>query len=149
MRRLAVHGMLIACLAGAGCGAERSPDAYCRAFYAKATPIRDGYVEARRNAEENPFGVMAKVLSAPGDLAVIFDGMVDHAPDEIRADTAAARDALRRQQAAVGDLAADPMSGLVAGLFTGLTSAGSFERVNEYLARHCPPSSALAREYRE
>lgn len=123
----------------AGCAQERSAEAYCRAFYETATPIRDGYVEAGENVEGDPVTALVRLISVPGDLAVIFDSMVDHAPDEIRSDTEAARDHFRRQQEALGDAVRDPLSALASGLVSGAGVAGSLERVDAYLSSNCPP----------
>jgi hypothetical protein len=128
-------------------GAERTSEAYCRAFYATAAPIREGYVEADENLEEDPIGSILTLLGSPGDMVVIFDNMAAHAPDEIRADTEAARDALKDQQDSLGDALSDPLGAIGSGVISGLTSAGSFSRVDSYLAEHCPLDSELAREF--
>lgn len=130
-------------LAGCG-GSERSPEAYCKAFYETGAPIRESYVEADENLEEDPLGSISTLLSAPGDMVVIFSHMADHAPDEIRSDTEAARDSLKEQQDSLGDALSDPLGALGKGLINGLTSSGSFSRVDAYLNRHCPVNSDLA-----
>src|SRR4051794_28900014 len=101
-RRRRMNGRLVAPLvtAGigvavltAGCGGdERSAEAYCRAFYAKAAPIRQSYVDQNERVNSDPFGSIIKLLQAPGDFVSIFDSMVDHAPDEIKSDTVIVRD---------------------------------------------------------
>lgn len=137
-----VIGVAVA-LSGCG-GSERSAEAYCTAFYEKAAPIRAKYVDAADQADTNPLGAMVRVLQAPGDLAVIFDGMVPHAPDEIRSDTEAARDALRRQQDQAGEGLSNPLGALGRALLTSISASGSFERVDAYLNEHCPVDSPLA-----
>ena len=132
-------------LAIAGCGgSERSPEAYCKAFYETAAPIRETYVEAGEDVEEDPLGSIATLLGASGDMTVIFSHMADHAPDEIRSDTEAARDSLKEQQDSMGDALSDPLGALGKGLISGLTSSGSFSRVDAYLTQHCPVDSDLA-----
>jgi hypothetical protein len=134
-------------LALTSCGdEERSADAYCRAFYEHAAPIRKSYVEADERMEEDPIGSIVTLLGSPGDIAVIFDAMVDHAPEEIRSDTEAARDAVGDQQDALDDALSDPLGALGGSLIEGLTSSGSFARVDAYLNEHCPVDSELARE---
>lgn len=97
--------------------------------------------------EEDPLGSIVTLVGAPGDLVVILDTMVDHAPDEIRSDTEAARDALEEQQDALADALSDPFGAIGGGLIAGITSAGSFSRVDAYLGEHCPLDSELAGEF--
>lgn len=137
--------VLVGLLSGCG-GAERSPEAYCRAFYATAAPIRKTWVEAGNEVEADPLKSIVTLLGSPGDLEVIFDSMVSHAPDEIRADTEAVRDAMKKEQEAVGEGLSDPLGALGKSLGAGVTSSGSFERVNSYLDEHCPVNSELAQK---
>ncbi len=129
---------------GCGGGSDRSADAYCRAFYETGAPIRETYVHADEEVESNPLQSIATLLGSPGDLAVIFHTMAEHAPDEIRADTEAAQQAMEKEQEAVGEGLSDPLSALGKSLGAGLTSSGSFERVETYLDDHCPVNSSLA-----
>ena len=127
------------------CGeSQRSADAYCTAFYEKAAPIRQGWVDANENSDANPLGAIVSLIRAPNDLAVIFDGMVDHAPDEIRSDTEEARDSLKRSQENAGEALSNPLAAIGTGLVNAIGASGSFQRVGSYLEKHCPPSSDLA-----
>jgi hypothetical protein len=135
--------VLVGLLGGCG-GSERSTEAYCKAFYETATPIRESYVEAGEEVEDDPLQSIVTLLGSPGDLSVIFDSMAAHAPDEIRADTEAARDAIKEEQEAIGDGLSGPLGALGKSLGAGLTSSGSFERVDSYLNEHCPVNSDLA-----
>jgi hypothetical protein len=140
---LAVLAAMVVLLAACG-GTERSPEAYCRAFYETAAPIRESYVEADEEVEDDPLQAIVTLLGSPGDLVVIFDSMAAHAPDEIRADTEAARDAMKKEQDAIGEGLSDPLGALGKSLAAGVTSSGSFSRVDDYLNEHCPVDSALA-----
>jgi hypothetical protein len=135
--------VLVGLLTGCG-GSERSPEAYCKAFYETAAPIRESYVEAGNEVEEDPLQSIVTLLGSPGDLTVIFDSMAAHAPDEIRADTEAARDAMKEQQDAIGEGLSDPLGALGKSLGAGITSSGSFSRVDSYLNEHCSVNSPLA-----
>jgi hypothetical protein len=135
--------VLLGLLVGCG-GSERSAEAYCKAFYETAAPIRESYVEADKEVEKDPLQSIVTLLGSPGDLSVIFDSMAAHAPDEIRADTEAAQDAMKKEQEAVGEGLSDPLGALGKSLGAGLTSSGSFERVDSYLNEHCPVNSSLA-----
>jgi hypothetical protein len=128
-------------------GDERSAAAYCRAFYSKAAPIRQGYVDANRTAKTDPLGAALKLFSAPGDFESIFDGMVDHAPDEIKSDTVVVRDNLKKAQETMGKAFSDPLGALGESIGSGLSSAGAYQRVDAYLNEHCPVDSDLAQKY--
>lgn len=140
-----VAAVAAACLLSA-CGQERSPEAYCRAFYETAAPIREGYVDAADSTQEDPLGSLATLLSVPGDLVAIMSSMADHAPDEIKGDTEVVRDAFKDQQDALGDALSDPLGAIGSSIGAGLTSSGSISRVDAYLGQHCPVDSALAQE---
>jgi hypothetical protein len=141
---IALAGLVAAaCLQG--CGQERSAEAYCEAFYAKAAPIRQAYVDA--DPEKDPLGAFVTLMSAPGDMVSILDGMTDHAPDEIKSDTAEVRDSFKDLQDSMGDALSDPLKAIGSGLASSLSSAGAYQRVDGYLAQHCPVDSELAQKY--
>ena len=132
----------------AGCGGDsRSPEAYCKAFYSHAAPIRQTYVNADKTAKQQPLQALVTLLSAPGDLAAIFDSMVPHAPDEIASDTKQVRDSFKKLQDNMGKSVTNPFQALVENAANSLSSSGSFVRVDQYLGAHCPPSSPLAQKY--
>jgi hypothetical protein len=134
------------CAFGGGSASERTPEAYCRAFYTKAAPIRQKYLEADANMNKDPLSAMVALLSSPGDLESIFGGMVDHAPDDIKADTEQVRDSFKKAQDSMADAISSPLKALGAGLVNSLTSAGAFQRVGDYLDAHCPVDSPLAQK---
>jgi hypothetical protein len=150
--RFASAGLLAAAViaavwtGGCGGGSDRSAEAYCRSFYETAAPIRKSYVEADEQAETEPLQALVTLLGSPGDLGVIFDSMAAHAPDEIRSDTEAVRDAMKKEQEAIGEGLSDPIGALGNSLAAGVTSSGSFTRVDNYLNEHCPVDSKLAQE---
>jgi hypothetical protein len=148
-RNLGASALLLLLLVGlvVGCGGpERSPEAYCRAFYETAAPIRKSYVEAGNEVENDPLQSIVTLMGSPGDLSVIFDSMVAHAPDDIRSDTEAARDAMKKEQDAIGEGLSDPLGALGKSLGAGLTSSGSFQRVSDYLDEYCPVNSEFAQK---
>jgi len=151
MRRLAatraatIVGALAVAVTGCG-GPERSAEAYCKAFYSKAAPIRQGYIDAGQTAKTDPLGATLKLLQAPGDFVSILDAMVDHAPDAIKSDTVEVRDSLKKVQDTMGQALSNPLGALGGGLAASLTSAGAYRRVNEYLNEHCPVNSPLAQK---
>jgi len=133
-----------ACALPACGGADRSPQAYCRAFYTHAAPIRQSYVNAASETNTNPLAALVKLVAAPGDLASIFDSMVPHAPDAIKSDTVEVRDSFKHLQDSLGKSLTNPLAALAGNLGTALTSAGAFNRVGSYLDTNCPVNSPLA-----
>jgi hypothetical protein len=128
-------------------GEERSPQAYCGAFYSRAAPMRQVWVDQTNDRNANPLTGLIVVLSAPGQLETVFDGMVDHAPDDIKPETVQARDAFKQTEDNMGKSATDPIGGFASALATSLSSAGSFNKVDAYLNANCPVSSPLAQKY--
>jgi hypothetical protein len=133
-------------LSACGSSDERSPEAYCRAFYTKAAPIRQSYVDANKNMDADPLTGIIKLIGVPGDMESIFDGMVDHAPDDIKSDTAQVRDSFKKMADTEGDALSNPLLAMGKGLINSLTSAGAFQRVDSYLTAHCPVNSKLAQD---
>jgi hypothetical protein len=133
-------------LTACGSGPERSAEAYCKAFYSKAAPIRQGYIDANKTANADPLGALLKLASAPGDFESIFASMADHAPDEIKSDTEVVRDSLKKVQESMGQAFSNPLGALGSGLGASLSSAGAYRRVDAYLTQHCPVNSPLAQK---
>ena len=88
--------LCVLALVVAGCGQERSPEAYCDAFWDKAIPLHEQYTKAAEEAEANPIGAIMNLFSSPRDLAGVFDSMAKAAPEEIRTDTEAVRDSFNK-----------------------------------------------------
>lgn len=146
--KLAVIGVCLAAAVLSGCGAERSPEAYCKAFYDRAAPLRKSFVETNKEGvnDSNFLGALVQLISAPGDLANIFDGMVDHAPDDIQAETKAVRDSFKKLQDNLGDSVTNPLGALGANLVNGMSVSGSLSKVDAYLQQHCAVNSELGQK---
>jgi hypothetical protein len=141
LSRLALLSLLA--IAGVGCsqGDGRSTAAYCKAYWDGAVPFHDrvqGAVDRKAM-----FETLANLLSASGDMAVIFDHMAQAAPVDIRPDTEAVRDSLKKAQDAQGDAVMNPLKAILSGAVTGLSSAGSWDRVETYLNNNCPAPAAV------
>lgn len=132
-------------LVAAGCGQERSAEAYCDAFWDKAIPLHEQYDDAAKRAEDNPFDAIMNLFSAPRDLAVVFDSMAQSAPEEIRADTEAVRDSFDKLADSYGDTLKDPLGGLIGNLGSALSVGNAMARVDAYMTQHCgTPQDAMA-----
>lgn len=53
---------------------------------------------------------------------------------------------LKKQQESLGDALSVPLGAIGSSVIAGLTSSGSFSRVDGYLQEHCPVDSELAQE---
>jgi hypothetical protein len=141
-------GLVVAVIAATGCGrgggdgsassANHSTEsgdgpskgALCRSYVDQAISFRRGIVG------QKGLGAILPLLSSANDLAVMFDKMTPLAPADISGDVAVVRDAFKKQASSIGD-AADPLKSLVAGVSTGATSSGSFDRVDRWLSANC------------
>jgi PQQ-like domain len=141
-------GLVVVVMAATGCGRSSrngsasgtnqssefgngpSKEALCRSYVDQAISFRRGIVG------QKGLGTILPLLSSANDLAVMFDNMTPLAPADISSDVAVVRDAFKKQASSIGD-AADPLKSLVAGLSTGATSSGSFDRVDHWLSANC------------
>ena len=73
----------------AGCGSERSVEAYCGTFYGEGGELRDRWSDAQG---ADPLTQAATLLQAPQEMKTFFDRLEKVAPDEIQPDVAAVRD---------------------------------------------------------
>lgn len=123
----------------AACGDGRSPEAFCSTMethkerYLAATDVALGNVE--RGDELGLLAGGAQMITAIGDLQVMWKDLAEVAPDDIRTDVEVIRDTTQEQlDAAKGG---DPLAMLSSGLVTGFTSAGSYQRVDAFVREHC------------
>lgn len=137
--------LCVLALVVAGCGQERSPEAYCDAFWDKAIPLHEQYTKAAEEAEANPIGAIMNLFSSPRDLAGVFDSMAKAAPEEIRTDTEAVRDSFNKLADSYGDTMKDPLGGLLGSLGNALSVGNAMGRVDKYMSQHCgTPAEAIA-----
>lgn len=128
-----------------GCGAEKSPEAFCEVMDRHRERYEDSTSEALRLMEGGDaaglLGGTVGMVQALGDLQLMWDELVDVAPDDIRADVEVVRDTNKEQLAAAKDAISDPVGALLGGVLSGLQHGGSFSRVNDYARDHCgtPP----------
>ena len=80
------------------------------------------------NAATDPLGGLVEMVSALGDLSQMWEEAADAAPEEIRIDVEAVRDAWAEQRDAAKQMVDNPLAGLTAGLTSGLSNAAAIER---------------------
>ena len=139
----AVACLLISSLAG--CSEGRSVEAFCSTYSEEKESYVEKYDKAsdaiKSAGEEDPLagllGGTVMVAQSLGDTIIIFDKLDKVAPEDIEPDVAAVRDSLKSQLESVSDMASNPLGALVGGLFQGLASGGSWQRVSDYLVENC------------
>ncbi len=112
-----------------GCAENRSVEAYCNTLERH----KQSYLQAMEAAAEpsNAADVLGGI-AAIGDLTSMWREMADVAPEEIRSDTEAVRDAwIKMEDSAV----AGNWGGAV--VLAGLLNAGPMNRVDAYVRQYC------------
>lgn len=139
-------GVLLAALAlssslSACGGPERTPEAFCEVMDLHRERFEDATGNALTLAERGDaaglLGGTAQMVSALGDLQVMFDELAEVAPDDIRADAKRVRDTNRDMLESAEEAVNDPVGALVGGLAGGLINSGSYTRLNDYAGEHC------------
>ena len=145
VKAASVAGAVALALSVSGCGSsDRSPTAYCEAYYVGAAPLVRQENAAAGNAASDPLGALATGLASIGGLETVFDSMDQHAPADIEPATAQVRDSLKSLESSAGQ---GPLNALASGLISSLMSADAYQQVGNYLNAHCPLTSALAQRY--
>ena len=93
--------------------------------------------QAGAAGQEDPFAGLYLSLGNYGELQKLLKGVAKAAPDEIRADAEAVRDAWAGQGDLVGQSASDPVGALAAGLFAMATVGPSMEAIDRFTDAHC------------
>lgn len=144
--------LLVASTLVAGCGLvpgaeedERSPEAFCETYWEQKEQFVEKFNERAElsdqiGEEDELAGVLVALgsgIESIGDAVIIFEHLTDHAPDDIRPDVEAIRDALKKSIENTGDSIDNPLGGLANGLMLSLTTMGSWDRVGKYVVEHC------------
>jgi hypothetical protein len=126
------------------CAPQRSVEAFCDSYDTETARLTDKYEQRFENLDEGE--PLAGLLMATGSLAegmgdavVLFDKLESVAPDDIRYEVAAVRDAVQDQVDAMGSAASDPWAALGAGLMSGFSVQGSADAVDRYIRDNCTP----------
>jgi hypothetical protein len=145
MRLLAILGLAVAAvLVIGGCGgSDRSVQAYCDTYFAEKEAYLQKYdrLDDQIDDSDDPLGQallgVAVTAQAVGDISVFFDKLSQVSPDEVTPDLEEIKSSLDRQRDALADLGDNPLGAIVAGLFSGLSSGGSWQRVAEWTVANC------------
>lgn len=132
-------GVLAVVLLLGGCGAGRSPAAFCSTYDEQKRAFLDKYEKAERElaSGEDLFGGIAMTFEMFGDIVAIFEALDKVAPDDIEPDVAALRDFFQKQIDSAPDAVKNPAGTLLGGLVSGFAVQGSWKRVGAYVTDHC------------
>lgn len=101
----------------------------------------DAWAEADQQASSGrALGVLEGIatgIGAMGDLAQMWEALAEVAPEEIREDTEAVRDAYADQLESSKGAVDNPLGSFASSLMTGLQTAPALERIDEYVRATC------------
>jgi hypothetical protein len=138
--------LLVVLAFAAGCGAERSTSAYCKAYNSGFDRIKSDYPDVDQYSQsKNPFLLLIRTTSALGDIIALIGDMAKAAPDDIQTDTQRVHDSMQKQLDLVGGSGGAAATGdwksLVGGLGSSivdsLASAGAYNRMDGYIVANC------------
>lgn len=112
---------------------DRSVEAFCRTYAEEKARIG----QQLPSSDTDLLSGLVGGLSAIGELPVMFDRLDKVAPDDIEPDVAAVRDSLRQQIETAKGAATDPLGAIASGTVGAAMNAGSYDRVNRYVAQNC------------
>lgn len=140
LRRTAA-ALVVAAVALSGCSAARTPKTFCATMDEHRVRYEQAMGEAQSILGSGDLaglvGGVTRAASALGDIQLMWDDLVEVAPDDIRADVEIVRDTNREQLTALQEKAGDPLALLASGITAGITHSGSYQRVNDYALEHC------------
>lgn len=139
VRAAAVLGVVSMVLAG--CGSERSPEAFCGTM----DKHKERYLAAMDSATESlesgtAGGALAGLgggLAAISDLQAMWEELADVAPEDIRVDVELIRDENQKQLDAAGENLDNPLGALGSAMMSGFKTYGAYQRVDEFTGTHC------------
>jgi hypothetical protein len=139
---LAAAALLAAC--GGDSGPTRSVSSFCstlasekEAYLSKYDTRADTIESSSLDDFSKAFASLGSAVEAMGDAVRIFDRLDRVAPDDIQPDVAAIRDSLQKQIDNAGDAVSNPLGALAGGLVSGLSTMGSWQRVEDYIETNC------------
>ena len=113
---------------------------FCDAWWDEVTTLRARWSTTATN---DPLASTLLMISAPNDLARLFERLEPAAPDAISGDVQTLVQHFD-STAPTGDAVGDPLGFLVSGVASGLAVSGSFERVDAYLLAECEVPAEFA-----
>lgn len=133
---LAVVGLGVVACSG------RSVDAFCSTYQEQKAAYLARYGNAGQQADSGDpaadlLGSAVQLGSALGDIVIMFDKLSKVAPDDIEPDVSAIHDSLQKQIDGASGAVKDPLGTIGGGLLQGLTTIGSWQRLEDYVVANC------------
>lgn len=125
----------------AGCGAERSPAAFCGVMDKHKERYLVAMDASTQSLESGTAGGalagLGEGLAAISDLQAMWKELADVAPDEIRVDVEVIRDENQKQLDAAGGNLDNPLGAIGSAVMSGFKTFGAYQRVDEFTRTHC------------
>ena len=139
---IAVSGLATACLSEP----ERSAAEFCSVMDKHKQRYLANMENATSNVgnENSAIAVitgLGQTASALGDLTIMWDELAAVAPQDIRADVDKIAKSYSAQMDSAGDAMSNPLGSLASGLTSGLTTSGSYQRVDQFVGDNCDEGS--------
>ena len=127
-------------------GPTRSVAAYCSYFYGQGSILRNQWMQAGNNANQDPLGALGSVLGAPNQLANFFHELSLRAPESIADDVQTLSDSYKQLADSEGQDVMNPVGGIASGFVNALATAPASERVDKFTLDNCgPPPGSTSR----
>ncbi|MHB8533150.1 MAG: hypothetical protein ACYDC2_10565 [Solirubrobacteraceae bacterium] len=142
-RRFLAPALLLTCLVLSSCGGSgRSVAAVCKVWDAEGLALHDKFEQADGQARGKPsasavIGALASILGAPNELSRLMRQMGAVAPTDIAPDFESVSDGFKKVSESESKALTNPFGALAGNLVNSLAIAGSFTRVNAFLAKNC------------
>jgi hypothetical protein len=139
--RGASSALVIVIVLGAGipltaCSSNpRSAAAVCHVWTTQAVPLHDQY--AKDSSAGLSLASIIDLVGVPDQLANLMGSMGAVAPEPIEGDFQILQSAFQKEASSMGQAVTDPLGALVGGVVNGLSTAGSYTRVNQYIEDNC------------
>nr|WP_296779014.1 hypothetical protein [Rhodococcus sp. (in: high G+C Gram-positive bacteria)] len=138
----AVSGLMSACSSEP----ERSAAQFCAVMDKHKSRYLANMETATDNIgnENSAVAVIAglgQTAAALGDLTIMWDELSAVAPEDIRADVEKIAKNYSSQMDSAGDSFSNPLGSLASGLTSGLTTSGSYQRVDQFVGDYCDGGS--------
>lgn len=142
VRFACVATVLLGCVALFGCGGEtRSVTAVCEVWNTEGLELHDRFQETADAQDgggaDAGFSALVQLLAAPNDISHLMKQMSAVAPLTVADDFDKIAATLDELADSYGDTISNPLKALASNMGSALAAAGSYQRVDKFLAENC------------